>query len=102
MAPSEQTSRLLALAVPLLLRWMATMGQNIEDRIEATKETLNRACQLLSVHGHWSWMSRICAVLTRTLVAWNSDVANLETIVPSGWDYRQPTQPVLAAIRQMS
>ena len=41
-------------------------------------------------------------MLTRTLVAWNSDVANLDTIVPSSWDYRQPTQPVLAAIRQMS
>ena len=93
---------MLVRAVPLLLRWMAPLGEVAVQRCEAAKEALNRACQLVSVHGTWAWLPKVTCMLTRSLVASQSEVANLETILPRAWDYGCRSLPVQQALMELS
>ena len=102
MAPSAKTNTMLVTAVPLMLHWMAPLGDSYVQRAETAKESLNRACQLFSVHGIWSWIPKVVCLITRALVAMQSEVAAIDNILPSAWDYGRRSQPALAAMADMS
>ena len=93
---------MIAQAVSMMLIWLAPQGDVALMRLENAKEALNRGCQLLSVHGAWSWMPKMACVLARTIVGLQSEVAQLESICYRSWDYRQPSRAVLDSIAGLS
>ena len=54
MAPNATSNALIVEAVLVMIPWLAFQGVAAADKLEDAKECLNRACQLLSVHGMWS------------------------------------------------
>ena len=102
MAPSAKTNAMLVTAVPLMLHWLAPLGDRFVQRAEMAKESLNRACQLFSVHGIWSWIPKVVCLITRVLVAMQSEVAAIDNILPSAWDYGRRSLPALDAMAEMS
>ena len=85
-----------------MLAWLAPQGHNALQRCESAKEALNRACQLLSVHGSWPWLPKMACVLARTVVGLQSEVARLEGITYRSWDFHQPSRAVLDSIADLS
>ena len=99
---NNRTTGMIAQAVALMMVCLAPRGDGALIRCENAKEALNRACQLLSVHGSWSWMPKMACVLARTIVGLQSEVAQLESICYRSWDYRQPSRAVLDSIAGLS
>ena len=91
---NSRSTEMIAQAVTFLLAWLAPQGEKALQRCENAKEALNRACQLLSVHGSWSWMPKMACVLARTVVGLQSEVARLEGITYRSWDYHRPSKAV--------
>ena len=58
MAANSHTVSMITQTVALLLAWIAPKGEAAMHRCESAKEALNRGCQLLSVHGSWSWLPK--------------------------------------------
>ena len=102
MPPKLQRRELISHVVTLLLVWIAPQGPAAELRIEAAKEALNRACQHLSIQGHWAWLARFSCIFARCSVALQSEVALLDDLTPRGWDYGRPTRSVLDSLGTMS
>lgn len=99
---NSRTTGMIAQAVSMMLVWLAPQGDAALIRCENAKEALNRACQLLSVHGSWSWMPKMACVLARTIVGLQSEVAQPDNICYRSWDYRQPSRAVLDSIAGLS
>lgn len=102
MAPNATSNALIVEAVLVMIPWLAFQGVAAADKLEDAKECLNRACQLLSVHGMWSWLPRLVCILTRTSVALHSEVADIDGIRYQSWDYARPSQTVLDAVAPLS
>lgn len=64
MAPNATSNALIVEAVMVMIPWLAFQGVAAAEKLEDAKECLNRACQLLSVHGMWSWIPRLVCILT--------------------------------------
>ena len=99
---NSRSTEMIAQAVTFLLAWLAPQGEKALQRCESAKEALNRACQLLSVHGSWSWMPKMACALARTVVGLQSEVARLEGITYRSWDYHRPSKSVLDSIADLS
>ena len=72
MAPPASSNALIVEAVLVMLPWLAYQGAAAEDKLEDAREGLNRACQLLSVHGMWAWIPRMICILTGCKIALQS------------------------------
>lgn len=102
MAPPASSNALIVEAVLVMLPWLAYQGDAAEAKLEDAREGLNRAAQLLSVHGMWSWIPRMICILTRCKVALRSEVADIDGIRYQQWDYARPSQTVLDAVAPLS
>ena len=102
MAPPDHVHTLMVKAVPLLLHWLAPLGDRAAQRCEAAKEACNRGCQLLSVHGTWSWLPLLTCMITRSVVSSQSALANMDSVLPHAWDYGRLSMPVQQALMEMS
>lgn len=98
MMANSHTVGMIAQTVALLLAWLAPKGDEAVHRCESAKEALNRGCQLLSVHGSWSWLPKMACVLSRTTIALQSELANIDDINYRSWDYHRPSRSVLDSI----
>ena len=102
MAANSHIVGMITQTVILLLAWIAPKGEAAMHRCESAKEALNRGCQLLSVHGSWSWLPKMACVLARTSIALQSELANIENINYRSWDYHRPSRSVLDSITGLS
>ena len=102
MVLSAKTNTMLVTAMPLMLHWIAPLDDRFVLRAESAKAALQRACQLFSVHGTWSWIPKIVCLITRTLMALLTDHARIDTVLPSAWDYGRHSQPALDAMAELS